>query len=89
MLKAPTAPELRVVLDILQSDIANGKPGDCLLDPAAIALKRITGVPWRVDKDICYPVASGPRAFRTPKQLATFIEAFDDGKPVSPLRLKV
>lgn len=78
-----------MVLDILQSDIANGKPGDCLLDPAAIALKRITGVPWRVTPELCYPETSGLRPFPTPRALVKFIEAFDDGKPVKPLRVKV
>lgn len=78
-----------MVLEILQSDIANGVPGDCCKDPAAIALRRITGVPWRVGAEVCYPEVKGLRAFPTPKQLRTFIEAFDDGKPVKPIRVNV
>ena len=79
-----------MVVSLIQADIDHGVPGDCLRDPVALALQRITGVRWRVDRQICYPDAGGKhRPFVTPKQLNRFLSDFDDGKPVKPISFEL
>lgn len=78
-----------MVVQLIQSDIDNGIPGDCLRDPIAIALRRITGKQWRVDKQIIAPYVKGCKPFVTPRAASRFIEAIDDGKQVQPIRFEL
>lgn len=78
-----------MVVTVTQTEIDNGIPGDCLRSPFALALRRVTGVPWRVERAICYPDIKGPRPFVTPRQVNRFDEDFDNEKPVKPFSVQV
>lgn len=67
---------------IQQSDIDNSRPGDCLRDVVATALRRLTGQQWRVDLPYCFPVGQQP--YLLPKAAVRLIEAQDNGQPIRP-----
>lgn len=78
-----------MLVTLTQADIDHGVPGDCLKDPVALALRRLTGRPWRVEKQYCYPDVSGHRPFTTPRVVNRFVEDFDNGKPVKPITFEL
>lgn len=78
-----------MVVQLTQADIDNGVPGDCLRDPVANALRRLTGVPWRVEQQYCYPDTIERRPYPTPRIVNKFVEAFDNGQPVKPISFEL
>lgn len=78
-----------MLVKVTEQDIAKGIAGDCLRDPIALALRRITGLPWRVEQLYCYPDTKGRRPHQTPRQVNRFIEDFDNGKPVQPFEFEL
>lgn len=78
-----------MIVTLTQADIDASRPGDCLRDGIATALRRITGIPWRVDKQYIYPDRDAKRPFVTPKLARQFIEAQDNGQPVKPISFEL
>ena len=75
-------------IDITAEDIALGIPGDGAYCPAALALTRQTGLPWRVGPEfhwIWNLVDTGRTYYANSANLKEFVRDTDYGLPIKPL----
>lgn len=77
-------------IEVTQTDIDKGEPGDCLRCPVALAFQRVPkviGDAVVTDGEIELVLEDKPDVyteFPSPCEVSDFIRAFDKGQPVTP-----
>jgi hypothetical protein len=68
---------MRVHVSVTADDIDNGIRRDCWKCPVALALWRATGVKWKVNNYIAFPLGDWDRQVHFPSKVIKFIAEFD------------
>lgn len=74
---------MSVLVEVTQEDIDRGIAESCSLCPVALALYRRTRRRWHVWRsEVC--LAGKGQPVKSPESVRTFIQKFDDDRPVAP-----
>lgn len=78
---------MNLEVEITAEDIKNGRAGEYNSCPISLALKRQGCQNLRVEEDyISFTLNNLPYKYATPKKIANFIDEFDEGRSVMPLK---
>ena len=74
-----------MLIEVTQEDIDHGIRNDCTECPVALAIKRASGNWFGVIVLVLNGICVRGRTYRTPRQVAQFIQAYDRGESVGPI----